>query len=78
MRRPGPLRAVVCIEEREGSRGGPLWFLRLECDHFAVRRRTVHEPEHAIVLATSDPESYMKRITAPKRVRCAVCGLGFK
>jgi hypothetical protein len=69
----GPMREVVYIFEREGSRGGGLWLLVLECGHAVARKRYVAREDTAMVNAMFRP---LAEKFAPKHCQCHYCGSG--
>jgi hypothetical protein len=69
----GPLREVVYILEREGTRGGAIWLLILECGHSASRKRV--DPKNWSALAQTMFRPFSEKL-APKRVMCHHCGSG--
>lgn len=69
----GPKREVVFIFEREGDRGGALWWLILSCGHAVARKRHPTKGRGAAIHMLLRPlEEYL----APKHVHCHSCGLG--
>ena len=69
----GPLREVVYIFDREGTRGGAFWLLVLECGHSVARRQ--HAPVHWSVAVHALLRPIEEKL-APKRVQCHYCGSG--
>jgi hypothetical protein len=69
----GPLREVVYIFEREGVRGGGIWWLVLDCGHAVARKRYVAKHWAAQVHMLLRP---IEEKLAPKRVQCHSCGSG--
>ena len=69
----GPMREVVYIFEREGSRGGGLWWLVLECGHAVARKRYVANHWTAMVHLMFKP---LSEKLAPRRCQCHYCGSG--
>lgn len=69
----GPMRAVVYIFEREGTRGGALWWLVLECGHAVSRKRHVAKSESATAHLLLRP---LRDKLAPRRCQCLYCGAG--
>ncbi len=69
----GPLREVVYIFEREGSRGGGVWWLVLECGHAVARKRVVAKHWTAMVHLMFRP---LEEKLAPKRAQCLFCARG--
>ncbi len=65
-----PMREVVHIIEREGTHGGALWWLVLECGHSVSRRRVVSKNRPA---AMFEP---IERRLAPKHALCLYCQSG--
>ena len=68
-----PMREVVYIFEREGERGGSLWWLVLECGHAVTRARYANKHWTAQVHMLLRP---LEEKLAPKRVQCHYCGSG--
>jgi hypothetical protein len=69
----GPLREVVYIFEREGDRGGGLWWLVLSCGHSVSRKRfTVNSLGQMAQALFRQIEQNL----APKRARCYMCQAG--
>jgi len=69
----GPMRDVVYIFEREGTRGGAIWLLVLSCGHPAARKRTDPKSWSALAQAMFRP---LSEKLAPRRVQCHHCGSG--
>jgi hypothetical protein len=69
----GPLREVVYIFEREGTRGGSYWRLVLACGHSVARSRVNPNDSVAMISAMFRP---LSEKLAPKRVQCFYCGSG--
>jgi hypothetical protein len=69
----GPMREVVYIFEREGERGGAIWWLVLSCGHAVARNRHAAKGWSAQVHMLLRP---LDEKLAPKRVRCHYCGSG--
>lgn len=69
----GPMREVVYIFEREGTRGGGFWWLVLDCGHAVARKRTVAKHWSAMVHLMFRP---IEEKLAPKRCQCHYCGSG--
>jgi len=69
----GPMRDVVYIFEREGERGGGLWWLILDCGHAISRKRYVANSWSAMVHMMFRP---ITEKIAPKRCQCHYCGSG--
>jgi hypothetical protein len=69
----GPMREVVYIFEREGTRGGALWWLVLSCGHAVARKRFVIRTPAAAAQAMFRP---LEEKLAPKRVQCHYCESG--
>jgi len=69
----GPLREVVYIFEREGTRGGGFWWLVLSCGHAVARKRYGSRSDTAMVHAMFRP---LSEKLAPKRAQCHSCGSG--
>ena len=69
----GPLREVVYIFEREGTNGGAIWWLVLECGHAVARKRYTAKSWSAQVHMMFRP---IEEKLAPKRVQCHYCGSG--
>lgn len=69
----GPMRKVVYIFEREGSQGGGIWWLVLDCGHAVARKRYVAKRWSATVHLMFAP---IEKHFAPKRVQCNYCGHG--
>lgn len=69
----GPMRDVVFIFEREGVRGGAIWWLVLDCGHAVARKRYDAKSWTAVVHMIFRP---LDEKLAPKRVQCHYCGSG--
>ena len=69
----GPPREVVYIFQREGLRGGSIWWLVLACGHTVARSRSDPKTPSAIAQAMFEP---LERHLAPQRVQCHYCGAG--
>ena len=69
----GPLREVVYIFERDGSRGGGYWWLVLSCGHTVARKRYVAKHWSAMVHLMFKP---LSEKLAPRRAQCHSCGAG--
>jgi hypothetical protein len=69
----GPLREVVYIFEREGVRGGAIWWLVLACGHAVARKRYEAKSWTAQVHMLFRP---IEEKLAPKRAQCHFCGSG--
>jgi len=69
----GPTRDVVYIFEREGVRGGGIWWLVLDCGHAVARKRYVAKGFPAQVHLMFRP---LEEKLAPKRCQCYWCGWG--
>ena len=69
----GPMRKVVYIFEREGERGGGIWWLVLECGHSVARKRYVAKHWTQMVHTMFRP---IEEKLAPKRAQCHSCGFG--
>jgi hypothetical protein len=69
----GPVREVVYIFEREGVRGGAIWWLVLSCGHAVARKRFEAKTWTAQVRLMFRP---LTEKLAPKRVQCNYCGSG--
>lgn len=69
----GPVREVVYIFEREGTRGGAIWLLVLECGHPAARKRADSKGWSGIAQAMFRP---LREKLAPRHVQCHHCGSG--
>lgn len=67
------MREVVYIFEREGTRGGSIWWFVLSCGHAVARKRYAAKSWTAMVLLMRRP---LSEKLAPKRVRCNYCGSG--
>jgi hypothetical protein len=65
----GPLRVVVYIFEREGTRGGGYWWLVLDCGHAVARKRPMPGKVHLMFVPLEEK-------FAPKRVQCHYCEAG--
>lgn len=68
----GPLRDVVYIFEREGERGGAIWWLVLSC-HAVARKRHAAKSWTAAAHLMFRP---LEEKLAPKRCQCHYCGAG--
>jgi hypothetical protein len=68
----GPMREVVYIFEREGERGGGIWWLVLTCGHAVARKRYTTQGYPSVHLLFRPLEEKL----APKRVQCHYCGSG--
>ena len=69
----GPMREVVYIFEREGKRGGAIWWLVLDCGHAVARKRYSSKSWTAMVHLMFKP---LSEKLAPRRVQCHSCGAG--
>lgn len=69
----GPMRGVAYIFEREGTRGGAIWWLVLECGHAVTRKRYATKSDWTMVHMLLRP---IDEKLAPKCVRCHYCGSG--
>ncbi len=69
----GPLRDVVYIFEREGERGGAIWWLILECGHAVARKRYEAKNWTAQVHMMFRP---IEEKLAPKKCHCHYCDAG--
>jgi len=67
------MREVVYIFERDGDRGGSIWWLVLACGHSVARPRHVAKDWSNTVRDLFKP---IESKLAPKRCRCHSCGLG--
>jgi hypothetical protein len=67
------MRKVVYIFEREGERGGGIWWLVLECGHAVARKRYVAKHWTQMVHLMLRP---LEEKLAPKRCQCHSCGHG--
>jgi hypothetical protein len=67
------MREVVYIFEREGTRGGAIWWLILACGHAVARKRYQNKHWSAMVHMMFRP---LEEKLAPKRVQCHSCGSG--
>lgn len=67
------MREVVYIFEREGVRGGAIWWLVLACGHFVARKRFEAKSWTAQVHMMFRP---VEEKLAPKRCQCHYCGSG--
>lgn len=67
------MREVVYIFEREGTKGGAIWWLVLSCGHAVARKRYVAKDWLAVVHMLFRP---LSEKLAPKRVQCHSCGSG--
>lgn len=65
----GPLREVVYIFAREGTRGGAIWWLVLDCGHAVARKRYEAKGWAAMFRP-------LKEKLAPRRAQCYMCGSG--
>jgi hypothetical protein len=66
------MREVVYIFERDGDRGGSIWWLVLSCGHSVARPRYVAKGSNVVRDLFKPIESKF----APKRCRCHSCGAG--
>lgn len=69
----GPMRDVVYIFERAGSRGGSFWWLVLDCGHAVARKRTPLKSDTVLIHLLLKP---VEEKLAPKRAQCHYCGSG--
>ena len=69
----GPMREVVYIFEREGTKGGAIWWLVLDCGHAVARKRYAPKSWTAAVHMMFRP---LEEKLAPKRCQCHYCGSG--
>lgn len=65
----GPMREVVYIFERVGTRGGKYWLLVLECGHPVARSQQTTDTPSALLRPLSEK-------LAPRRAQCHHCGSG--
>ena len=65
-----PWRAVEYIGHATGERGGQTWVLVLSCGHTVHRPFPRLGPDAALVCFSP------RRLEAPRRVRCEMCGAG--
>jgi hypothetical protein len=70
----GPLRKVVYIFERDGERGGGIWWLVLECGHSVARKRYVGGPGASPMIHLLFRP--LEEKLAPKRCQCFYCAAG--
>ena len=61
-----PLREVALIAIEQGTRGGKVWALTLECGH-EVRQH----------VRTRPGRGGQEPLPAPRSARCVLCGAGF-
>lgn len=69
----GPVREVVYIFERQGVRGGAIWWLVLSCGHAVARKRYEAKSWTAQVHMMFRP---LEEKLAPKHCQCHYCGSG--
>ena len=69
----GPMRKVVYIFEREGTKGGAIWWLVLSCGHAVARKRYAAKSWTAAVHMLLRP---LEEKLAPRRCQCHYCGSG--
>jgi hypothetical protein len=63
------MRKVVYIFEREGDRGGRIWWLVLDCGHSVARKCPVVNRRTVMIHSATG-------MRAPKRCVCHYCGSG--
>lgn len=68
----GPWRDVEHIERHSGGRGGAFWWLRLSCGHHESRPCPTGGIDKLLAMGA---DRFVAHITAPRRVRCLLCGL---
>jgi hypothetical protein len=67
------MREVVYIFEREGTHGGAIWWLVLDCGHAVARKRYAAKGDTALIHALFRP---LAEKLAPKHCQCHYCGSG--